>query len=452
MIACHSCGAENPDQARFCMGCAAPLAPALAIREERKVVSTLFCDLVGFTAMSENADPEDVDRLLREYFARAIKVIESHGGTVEKFIGDAVVGVFGVPAVREDDPQRAVRAGLRLIDALEGMKRPDGSPLEVRVGVNTGEALVRLDVDPASGRGFLTGDAVNTAARLQAAASPMGVVVGALTHELTARVIEYRKLPSVSAKGKSEPITAWLAKGTLARRGLDSGTGDLTPLVGREVELSYLSAVFDKAAAQSLPQFALLVGEPGIGKSRLVRELLALVDARPQMTIWRQGVCPPFGEDITYGALADIVKGHAGIRNTDQTATVEAKLEAILPSGPDREWFHQRLRALVGLDAPEAARQENFTAWLRFFEEVAAKEPTVLVFEDLHWADEALLDFLEYLTTRIAAVPLLIVGTARPELFERQPGFASGGEMTRIGLGPRAGRPSDGGGRGGRAL
>ena len=436
MIACPSCGFEGPDDFAFCPKCATKLAAPLSVSDERKVVTTLFCDLVAFTAMSEAADPEDVDALLREYFARATKVIESHGGTVEKFVGDAVVGVFGVPAVHEDDPERAVRAALRLLEALAGMTRPDGSPLRARVGVNTGEALVRLDVDPASGRGFLTGDAVNTAARLEAAAPPDGVAVGALTHELTSRVIEYEELPAVTAKGKSEPVTAWLAKGTLARRGLDSGTGDLTPLVGREVELSYLSAVFDKVTAQSLPQFALLVGEPGIGKSRLVRELLALVDARPRMTIWRQGFCPPFGEDITYGALADIVKGHAGIRNTDQAATVEAKLEAILPSGLDREWFHQRLRALVGLDAPEAARQENFTAWLRFFEDVAANDPTVLVFEDLHWADEALLDFLEYLTTRIAAVPLLIVGTARPELFERQPGFASGGEVTRIGLGP----------------
>jgi class 3 adenylate cyclase/tetratricopeptide (TPR) repeat protein len=436
MIACPSCGFEAPDDFAFCPKCATALAAPGAHLEERKTVTTLFCDLVAFTAMSEAADPEDVDRLLGEYFARATKVIESHGGTVEKFIGDAVVGVFGVPAVHEDDPERAVRAGLRILEELEGLTRPDGSPLQARVGINTGEALVRLDVDPASGRGFLTGDAVNVAARLEAAAPPGGVGVGALTHELTARVIEYCELPPVSAKGKSEPVTAWLATGTLARRGLDSGTGDLTPLVGREVELSYLSAVFDKVTAQSLPQFALLVGEPGIGKSRLVRELLALVDARPQMTTWRQGFCPPFGEDITYGALADIVKGQAGIRNTDQTATVEAKLEAILPSGLDREWFHQRLRALVGLDAPETARQENFTAWLRFFEDVAANDPTVLVFEDLHWADEALLDFLEYLTTRIAAVPLLIVGTARPELFERQPGFASGGEVTRIGLGP----------------
>jgi class 3 adenylate cyclase len=179
VIACPQCGFEAPDDFAFCPKCATALVPACAAPEERKTVTTLFCDLVAFTAMSEAADPEDVDAVLRRYHAAARKVIGSHGGTVEKFIGDAVVGVFGVPAVHEDDPERAVRAGLRIVEALEGMTRPDGSPLQVRVGVNTGEALVRLDVTPGSGEGFLTGDAVNTAARLQAAAPAGGVAVGA---------------------------------------------------------------------------------------------------------------------------------------------------------------------------------------------------------------------------------------------------------------------------------
>ena len=436
MTVCPSCATELPEGSRFCLSCGARLAAPAAAAEERKVVTTLFCDLVASTAMSESADPEDVDALLRRYDAVARRVVESHGGTVEKFIGDAVVAVFGVPAVHEDDPERAVRAGLRIVQALAGLTLPDGSALQVRIGVNTGEALVRLDVTPGSGEGFLTGDAVNVAARLQAAAPPGGVAVGATSHEYTANVIEYEELPPVVAKGKAEPILAWRATATRARRGIDVHAGDLSPLVGREVELSYLTAIFEKAAAQSSSQFVLIVGEPGIGKSRLVRELLAIVDARPQMTTWRQGFCPPFGENITYWALAEIVKGHAGIRDTDDGPALEAKLDAVLPSGPDREWFRQRLRALLGLAAPEASREQNFASWLRFFEDLAASEPTVLVFEDLHWADEALLDFLEYLTTHLAAVPLLIVGTARPELFERQPGFASGSGATRIGLGP----------------
>ena len=298
---------------------------------------------------------------------------------------------------------------------------------------------MRLDVDPASGRGFLTGDAVNVAARLEAAAPPGGVVVGALTHELSARAIVYEESPPIVAKGKAEPLSAWCATGARARRGIDADA-ELTPLVGREVELAYLSAIFDKASCQANPQFALLVGEPGIGKSRLIHELSELVDARPQMTTWRQGFCPPFGEDVTYWALAEIVKGHAGIRDTDETSAVEAKLEAVVPPGPDREWFRQRLRALVGLSAPEAPREQNFAAWLRFFEGLGAGDASVLVFEDLHWADEALLAFLEYMTTHLADVPLLVVGTARPELFERQPSFASSTGVTRIGLGPLSAR------------
>ena len=247
MIACPKCGFESPDDFAFCPKCATGLAVAAVIAEERKTVTTLFCDLVSFTAMSEAADPEDVDRILGEYFARAAKVIESHGGTVEKFIGDAVVGVFGVPAAHEDDPERAVRAALRILEALENMIRPDKTPLEARCGVNTGEALVRLDVDPASGRGFLTGDAVNVAARLESAAPPGGVVVGTLAHELTSHAIEYEDLPPVKAKGKAEPLEAWLARRPFARTGLRTDGPSMTPFLGRDAELQALHETLEAA-------------------------------------------------------------------------------------------------------------------------------------------------------------------------------------------------------------
>ena len=437
MIACPSCGTENADRAKFCNECGTVLAAPPPIAEERKVVTTLFCDLVAFTAMSETADPEDVDALLGEYFARATRVIESHGGTVEKFIGDAVVGVFGVPAVHEDDPERAVRAGLRLLESLEGMTRPDGCPLEARIGVNTGEALVRLDVDPSSGRGFLTGDAVNIAARLEAAAPPGGVVLGETTFCLAGRAFDCEEVAPVAAKGKSAPVAAWLATAPRARVGTVADRDHLTPLVDREVELAFLRARFDKAAAADSPQFALIVGEPGIGKSRLVAELFAYADARPDMITWRQGRCLPYGEGVTFWALTEVVKSHAGILETDDVATVEAKLEAVLPEGEDRAWFRQRLRALLGLDAAKAEREENFTAWLRFLEEIAARGPTVLVLEDLHWADDALLAFLEYFASHVAEVPLLLLATARPELFERHPTFAAGStHLNHISLEP----------------
>ena len=421
MIACPNCGFEAPDDFAFCPRCATALTAPHVIAEERKVVTTLFCDLVAFTAMSEGADPEDVDALLGDYFARATKLIESHGGTVEKFIGDAVVGVFGVPAVHEDDPERAVRAGLRIVEALDGMTRPDGSPLEVRVGVNTGEALVRLDVEPASGRGFLTGDAVNTAARLQAAAPRGSVAVGALTHELTQRAIVYEDLPPVNAKGKAEPVRAWLAVQPVARTGLRTAGLTATPFLGREVELASLQGAFLEASRAGEGHIVLLVGEPGIGKSRLVLEFARSLDGHPEMITWRQGRCQPYGEGVAFSALGDIVKEHAGILDSDAGVTVAAKLDSVLPECEDRPWLRQRLRPLLGLEASQSGREENFAAWTRFLELIATG-PTVLVLEDLHWAGEAMLAFVEHLLSRHLEVPVLVIATTRPELMHQHSG------------------------------
>jgi class 3 adenylate cyclase/tetratricopeptide (TPR) repeat protein len=432
---CPDCRTELPDDARFCLSCGARLAEPRAASEERKTVTTLFCDLVAFTAMSESADPEDVDALLGSYHEAARKVIESHGGTVEKFIGDAVVGVFGVPAVHEDDPERAVRAALRILEALEGLSRPDGSPLEARCGVNTGEALVRLGVDPSSGRGFLTGDAVNVAARLQSAAPASGVAVGALTHLLTRRSIAYEGLPPVAAKGKAEPVEAWRAIAPVARTGIDIDRSKLTPFVGRGVELERLRALLEAAVDGICVQSAVIVGEAGIGKTRLVRELFAALDACPEMIAWRQGRCPSYGEGIAFAALAEIVKGCAGIRDTDRREEIEAKIDAAVSDDPDRDWMTNRLHALVGLDAPQADREENFTAWRRFLESQALDAPLIVVFEDLHWADAALLAFIEYLASDAHTLPLLLVCTTRPELFEQHPQFAQGStRMKRISL------------------
>ena len=349
-------------------------------------------------------------------------MIESHGGTVEKFIGDAVVGVFGVPLVHEDDPERAVRAGLRILEALEGMTRPDGTPLEARCGVNTGEALVRLDVDPASGRGFLTGDAVNTAARLQAAAPPGGVTVGSLTHELSSRVIEYEDLASVVAKGKAEPVAAWLARRPVARTGLRTGGLATSPFLGRADELASLQEALRDATRAEEGRVVLVVGEPGIGKSRLLLEFARSLDAHPEMVTWRQGRCLPYGEGVTFWALGEIVKEHAGILDSDDVVIVESKLDAVLPKGEEGTWLRQRLRALLALEASQAAREENFAAWTRFLELIAASGPAVLVLEDLHWAGEGMLAFVEHLLSRDLDAPLLVVATTRPELLQHHKG------------------------------
>ena len=423
--ACPSCGTATPAGARFCPACGQRLEQSAAFLEERKTVTTLFCDLVGFTAMSELADPEDVDACLRSFGAVAREVIERYGGTVEKFIGDAVVGVFGVPVVHEDDPERAVRAALRLIKGIGDLERPDGTPLAARAGVMTGELLVVHGADPASGKRFLAGDAVSTAARLEASAAPGAVIVGELTHRLTEHAIVYRELQSASAKGKARPLQRWVARRPIARSEEDALGDRLSPLVGRDGDLAFLISLLRKAIDGAATQIALILGDPGIGKTRLVRELFTFVDASPELVTWRQGRCVPYGEGRTFWALREIVRAHAGILRTHDAETTAELLERVVPAGPDHRWMCDRLRPLVGLDAPESDPEENYAAWLRFFREVASQRPFVLVIEDLHFADDAMLDFVDYAFGRLDGLPLLLIGTARPEILEQRPALAA---------------------------
>jgi class 3 adenylate cyclase len=419
---CPACGKENPDGFQFCGFCRAPLTEQLSAskHEERKVVTVLFCDLVGFTASSEQADPEDVDRMLSAYAEMARARIEAHGGVVEKFIGDAVVGVFGVPAAHEDDPERAVRAGLRIVEGAEELQSVGGEPLRLRVGINTGEALVRLGASAALGERILSGNAINTASRIQSVAPEMGVAVGLATYQATAPVFDYSELEPAALKGKAEPVRVFQAKAARARFGTDLTRTHHTPFVGREIDLALLKGIFDKTVAASSVQLVTVVGEPGLGKSRLVAEFFAYIGARPEFTTWRQGRCLPYGEGITFWALGEILKAHAGILESDPPAVAHAKLAAVLPEGEEREWFRQRLLPLLGIEATSSAeREELFTAWRRFLERIAEERSTVLVFEDLHWADESMLAFLEHLADLAEGVPLLLIGTARPELYER---------------------------------
>ena len=318
------------------------------LAEERKVVTSLFCDLVGFTATSESADPEDVGRMLAAYFAMARAQIESHGGVVEKFIGDAVVGVFGVPAAHEDDPERAVRAALRIAEDAEALEAVGGTPLRLRIGINTGEALVRLGITPGSGEGFLAGDAINTASRLQSVAPEMGVAVGLATYEATAQVFDYRELEPATLKGKTEPVRVFHALRPRARMGTDLTRTHDTPFIGREIDLALLKGIFDKTVAAQAVQLVTVVGEPGLGKTRIVAELATYIDARPDLVIWRQGRCMPYGEGITFWALGEILKAHAGILESDAPDLARTKLDAVLPEGSEREWFRQRLLPLLG--------------------------------------------------------------------------------------------------------
>ena len=407
--------------------------------EERRVVTTLFCDLVGFTAISERNDPELVDVMLRRYYAAARRAIESYGGTVEKYIGDAVVAVFGVPTLHEDDPERAVRAGLRLVDEIDALSGIGGEPVEVRVGVNSGEALVRLHVDPASGEGFLTGDAVNVASRLQSVAPPMAVAVGEATHAATENVFAFDACHPVALKGKSQPLRAWLATASLARTGSELRSFT-TGFVGREEELATLGELLDPAVEEHRPQLALVVGEPGIGKSRLLAEFARRLDDEPTMVLWRQGRCLPFGSNVTFWALSEIVRSCAGILESDGVARAEARLEAVLPESADRDLLRARLRPLLGLEAEQASREENFAAWRVFLESQAAHGPAVLVVEDLHWADEAMLAFLDDLALNLGKVPLLLLATGRREVLDfAGPGAGFVSSAEHVVLGPLSG-------------
>jgi class 3 adenylate cyclase/tetratricopeptide (TPR) repeat protein len=441
MTTCPSCGEENPEQAKFCLECGTSLlAPTRAEVEERKVVTAIFCDLVGFTSRSEQADPEDVRAAMREYYRVLREEIEHHGGTVEKFIGDAVMGVFGAPVAHEDDPERAVRAGLRLLEAIEGLNvdRP-GLDLAVRVGINTGEAVVVLGARVVEGEGMVTGDVINTAARLQSAAPVGTVVVGEPTYAATKDVFDYQELEPVELKGKTEPVALWRATSARARFGTDLTRRHTVELVGREVERGILQGLFDRCERSGSPQLVTIVGEPGVGKSRLVHELERYIDEKTDLILWRQGRCLPYGDGITFWALGEIVKNEAGILETDAPEDTAAKLDRALHVPEDeREWFRARLGPLVGIDTGAAAeRDEAFTAWRRFLESLVGDTPGVIVFEDLHWGDPVLLEFIQHVAEWADSSPMLLVCTARPELHEKHPGWAGGmRNATTISLDP----------------
>ncbi len=441
MQVCPACGEENPERARFCLACGQALAVATPPGEERKVVSVLFVDLVGFTDRSDRADPEDVRATLRPYHERVKADIERFGGTVEKFIGDAVMAVFGAPVAHEDDAERAVRSGLRILQTIDEL-REDGLELAVRAAVTTGEAVVALGARPERGEGIVTGDVVNTAARLQSAAPVGSVLVDEVTMRTVGAAVAFEPLEPVEAKGKAEPIPVWRVLGARSRVGQPEAATH-TPFVGREHERTLLLETFLRAERESSVQLVTVVGEPGIGKSRLVTELRAALDERPDLVTWRHGRCLPYGEGITFWALGEIVKAEAGILESDDQRAAAAKLDTALADyvadESERAWFASCVAPLVGarLDGAAASREETFTAWRRLLEAMAARRPCILVVEDLHWADAALLEFLEHLLDWSAPVPLLLLCTARPELFERQPSWGGGKRnATTISLSP----------------
>jgi DNA-binding SARP family transcriptional activator/class 3 adenylate cyclase len=432
MDVCSSCGTETQPGVKFCPECASSNTPtAPAQREERKVVTVLFADVVGFTSRAEQLDPEDVRAFQSPYYARLRVELERFGGTVEKFIGDAVMALFGAPVAHEDDSERAVRAALAIRDWV--LEQEAG--LELRIAVNTGEVLVTLGAQPSHGEGMASGDVVNTTARLQAAAPVNGILVGETTYRATSQVIAYRPADPVAAKGKPKPVPAWEALEARSRFGVDLARASRMPLVGRTHELGVLTDALARVRRDRSPQLVTIVGVPGIGKSRLVAELGRAVDEDPDPIYWRQGRSLPYGEGVTFWALGEMVKAQAGILETDSPEQAEQKLHAsvaeLIPQGADAQWVEGHLRPLAGLGSDAVVgssdrRDEAFTAWRRYFEGLAEKGPLTLVFEDLHWADDNLLDFVEHLVDWASGVPMLIVCNARPELYERRSGWAGG--------------------------
>ena len=462
---CPSCGTPNPAVARFCMSCATPLserscaacssplpagarfcptcgaaAPAAeeqpgAPAEERRIVTVMFADIVGFTTRSDGADPEDVRRTLLPFHGRVKQDIERFGGTLDKFIGDAAMGVFGAPVAHEDDPERAVCAALRILDTIRELNEEDPTlDINVRVGINTGEAFVTFASGPVVGEN-VAGDVVNTASRLQGIAPPGGIVIGESTDRATRGRFEVEELEPVSVKGKAEPLRLWKV---LGRREAPVETAPTTAFVGREAELDFLARTYDWALLNSTLRMIAIVGEPGIGKSRLVEEFHTRLQERAGPPTWLRGRCLPFGEAITFLPLRTIVRRHAGIADADspQEATTRLALsvDALGAEAVEQEWLLARLGPLVGAGGTESvSREEVFGAWSRYLELVAAR-PAVLVFEDVGWADPALLDFIRHAAERLSALPVLMIVTARPELLQDDPSWAGRADTTLLEL------------------
>jgi class 3 adenylate cyclase/tetratricopeptide (TPR) repeat protein len=469
-MTCPSCGSENRPEARFCLGCGTSLAracpnghpvpagarfcdecgapvegaePSTTVAPagpaaERRLVSVLFADLVGFTAASEDRDAEETRELLSRYFDTCRQLIERYGGTVEKFIGDAVMAVWGTPVAQEDDAERAVRTALDLVAAI-----PEIDPsLHARAGVLTGEAAVTLG---AQGQGMVAGDLVNTASRIQSAAEPGTVLVGEATRRATEAAIAYVDAGAQQLKGKDDPVTTYRAlRVTAGRGGAIKQAGLEPPFVGRDRELRLVKELFHGSAEERKAHLVSFLGIAGIGKSRLAWEFEKYIDGLVEEVWWHRGRCLAYGEGVAYWALAEMVRMRATIGEEEPVEESVPKLRACLelhvPDGEERAWLEPRLAHLLGLGEHGAAdRQDLFSAWRLFFERLADQGPCVLVFEDLQWAEPGLLDFVEHLLEWSRNHPVFVVALARPELTDRRGGLgAASRNSTTLSLEPLA--------------
>ena len=431
---CPSCGTPNPPGTKFCGECGNRLTqPEPAERPSpaaaRRLVSVLFADLVGFTSISEGRDSETVRELLERYFAEASQIIEGYGGTVEKFIGDAVMAVWGTPVAHEDDAERSVRAALDLVSAAGRLGSQVGTEISMRAGVTTGEAAVTLG---ATNQGMVAGDLVNTASRLQSVADPGAVLVGTGTYQAASRAIAFEPVGELTLKGKSLGVPAYRALRVVSRRG---GAGRVEalepPFVGREPELRLLKDFFAATGAERRPRLLSIMGQGGIGKSRLVWEFQKYLDGVTEVAYWHHGRSPAYGEGVTFWALAEMVRGRIGVaEGADHDTTrkaLDACLDDFVPEAAERVWLAPALLELLGMhDGSELATDTMFAAWRTFFERIAERGTVILVFEDLQWADGGLLDFVEHVLDWSRDRPIYLITLARPELLDRRPTWGAG--------------------------
>jgi class 3 adenylate cyclase/predicted ATPase len=456
---CPSCGEPVIAGSRFCHACGHPLAgggpapqltaaasPGAAAAEgpvaERRVCSVLFCDVVGFTPLSEARDPEAVRELLSGYFAVARTVIGRYGGVVEKFIGDAVMAVWGAPVAAEGDPERAVRAALDLVAAVTDLGAENGVPgLAARCGVVTGEVAVTLG---AVGEGMVAGDAVNTASRVQAAAGPGQVLADGATQRLAGSGIGFADAGEHALKGKAEPVRLWRATRVLAGVGGSQRVDGLeAPLTGRDAELRTVRELFHAAAGRRVPRLVLASGPAGVGKSRLGWEFEKYLDGLVEEVWWHRGRCLSYGEGVAFWALAEMVRQRLGIAEEDPAeaaaARLAAGLEEFIPDPGERAYAGLRVGRLLGVAFGDGGgplgRDELFAGWRLFFERLAALRPVVLVVEDAQY-DAGLLDFLDYLVDWVRGLPVFVLVLARPELAQIRPGFGTGRNRSTLTLDP----------------
>src|SRR5256884_8106935 len=413
MRTCANCGQENLDVARFCLACGQALeAEPAAGQDERRIVSVVFVDLVGFTARSEKLDPEDVAAILTPYHDLVRRELESFGGVVEKFIGDAIMAVFGAPTAYGDDAERAVRGALAVRDSVRELA-------EVRIAVNTGEALVSLGARLTHGESMVAGDVVNTASRLQTAAPVNGVIVGAETYTTTKDAIEYEPAGPVQAKGKAAPVEAWVAVRPKHAAGERRHSG---ALVGRARELEVLRGIWERVAGERVPHLITVLGPAGIGKTRLTQEFDGVVEELGGRSV--HGRSLPYRESSAYFAFSTQVKQLCGIFESDEPEVALAKLRESVGD----ETVAGHLASLLGLD-PEGSvddREELFFSVRVFIESVARDRPLLLVFEDIHWADRGLLDLVELLAARLRDLPIMLLSLARPELLDARSAWGGG--------------------------